>query len=131
MFDISWIELVFVAVLALVIIGPKDLPKLFQTGGKMYAKGKRMLNDVKKSITQLEREVNIDAGKVSVDQDWRELLPKEIQNLPDDFIPGSMTAEQHEQRREQISQAKLKHSQQQAISSENIADRKQASTTDD
>lgn len=48
MFDISWIELVFVAVLALVIIGPKGLPKLFQTGGKMYADGKRIINDVKK-----------------------------------------------------------------------------------
>jgi sec-independent protein translocase protein TatB len=106
MFDISWVELLFVGMLALVIIGPKDLPLVFRSAAKFVAKGKRMLNDVKGSMAQLEKEVNIEAGKVVNDNDWRDLLPEEIRNLPDDFIPGSMTAEEHETRREELNKAR-------------------------
>ncbi len=106
MFDFSWTELAFVAVLALVIIGPKDLPQLFKMGTRFVSKMRRHYADVKGSLTQLEREIDFASGNHQKDQNWHDYLPESVRNLPDDFIPGSMTAEQHQARREKIQQAK-------------------------
>ncbi|GGD77618.1 Sec-independent protein translocase subunit TatA/TatB [Lacimicrobium alkaliphilum] len=104
MFDLSWIELLFCAVLALIVIGPKDLPKLFQAGGRLVAKSRKMYKDVLGNMKQLEREVDIASGNSTETQNWRQYLPDEVRHLPADFIPGSMTAEQHQQRQQQASQ---------------------------
>ncbi|WP_416306180.1 Sec-independent protein translocase subunit TatA/TatB [Neptunicella sp. SCSIO 80796] len=106
MFDLSWIELVFCAVLALIVIGPKDLPKLFKAAGQLMAKARKMYKDILGSMQQLEREVNIASGQNSKDDQWRELLPEEVRNLPADFLPGSMSAEQHQQRHQAIDLAR-------------------------
>lgn len=98
MFDLSWIELSFVAALALIVIGPKDLPRLFSMLSQVMNKSKRMLNDVKGSVKQLENEINISQGQDS--SQWKQYLPKEIQHLPDDFTPGSLPAKVHHERRQ-------------------------------
>ncbi|MBU3023440.1 twin-arginine translocase TatA/TatE family subunit [Aestuariibacter sp. A3R04] len=109
MFDLSLPELFFVGVLALLIIGPKDLPELFQLFGKLLAKIRRMYADLQGSMSQLQKEVNIVSGKAqSGDESWRELLPPEISNLPDDFIPGSMSRDEHNTRNAQIRQAQTR-----------------------
>ncbi|ABG41124.1 hypothetical protein Patl_2609 [Paraglaciecola sp. T6c] len=105
MFDLSWLELSFVAALALIVIGPKDLPKLFSMMSHVMNKSKRMLNDVKGSVKQLENEINISQGQQS--DHWKEYLPEEIQHLPDDFTPGSMSAEDHRLRRQAHHAAKV------------------------
>tara|TARA_R110002012_G_scaffold72941_3_gene186307 strand:+ start:1007 stop:1435 length:429 start_codon:yes stop_codon:yes gene_type:complete len=105
MFDLSWLELSFVAALALIVIGPKDLPKLFSMLSHVMNKSKRMLNDVKGSVKQLENEINISQGQQS--NHWKDYLPEEIQHLPDDFTPGSMSAEAHRARRHAHHAAKV------------------------
>ena len=68
MFDLSIAELAFIAVIALVVIGPKDLPVLLRTVGRWIGKMKRMANEV---IKQLElddlqedvRTIQNDAGE--------------------------------------------------------------------
>lgn len=105
MFDLSWLELSFVAALALIVIGPKDLPKLFSMMSHVMNKSKRMLNDVKGSVKQLENEINISQGQQS--NHWKDYLPEEIQHLPDDFTPGSMSAEDHRSRRQAHHAAKV------------------------
>lgn len=107
MLDLSWTELFFVAVLALIIIGPKDLPEMFQLFGRFTAKIKRMYADMQGSMNQLTKEVNIVNGKAQPgDESWKAFLPEEIRNLPADFTPGSMTAEQHAERRSRIDDAR-------------------------
>ena len=107
MLDLSWTELFFVAVLALIIIGPKDLPEMFQLFGRFTAKIKRMYADMQGSMSQLTKEVNIVNGKAQPgDESWKAFLPEEIRNLPADFTPGSMTAEQHAERRSRIDDAR-------------------------
>ncbi|MGP4845540.1 Sec-independent protein translocase subunit TatA/TatB [Marinobacter sp. 1Y8] len=106
MFDLSWVELLFCGALALIVIGPKDMPQLFRAGGKLMAKARRTYSDVIGSMHQLEREVDIASGKNITKDDWRNLMPEEIRNLPADFQPGSMTAEQHQQRRAALDQAR-------------------------
>ncbi|WP_340679061.1 twin-arginine translocase TatA/TatE family subunit [Paraglaciecola sp.] len=106
MFDLSWMELLFCAVLALIVIGPKDLPKLFRAVGQFIAKARKMYKNMLGSMQQLEREVDIASGKQQHNESWRDLLPEEVRHLPSDFLPGSMTAEQHQQRRQSLDLAR-------------------------
>ncbi|QJR82405.1 preprotein translocase subunit TatB [Alteromonas pelagimontana] len=112
MLDFSWAELFFVAVLALIILGPKDLPQLFHIVGKFIAKVRRMYADLQGSILQLEKEVNIASGKGKKgDDSWRDLLPPELRELPADFRPGTISAAQHQQRQEMITAARNQHAE--------------------
>ena len=105
MFDLSWIELGFCAALTLVVVGPKDLPVFVKGIGRVMAKGKKMVNEVKGSLSRLEKEIAISDGKAYQEDNWQTLLPPEVQNLPDDFIPGSLPASDHQQMREQRKKA--------------------------
>lgn len=112
MLDLSWTELFFVGVLALIIIGPKDLPELFQILGRFVGKMKRMYADLHGSMNQLTKEVNIVSGKAQPgDDSWKAYLPQEIRDLPGDYMPGSMTAEEHAQRQMKIDEARQKAAQ--------------------
>jgi sec-independent protein translocase protein TatB len=94
MFELSWAELLLVAVLALLIIGPKDLPVVFKNLGKLVAQGQRLWRRLLLSMQQLEREVSQTSTPAQT-TDWQQWLPEELRHLPADYLPGSMTAEQH------------------------------------
>ncbi len=55
MFDIGFWELVVVGVVALLVIGPKDLPAMIHTVGKWTGKMRHFANAVK---TEIEREAS-------------------------------------------------------------------------
>src|SRR5450759_5495191 len=57
MFDIGFSELVVIAVVALVVIGPERLPKVAKTLGHMFGRLQRYVNDVKADIS---REMELD-----------------------------------------------------------------------
>jgi sec-independent protein translocase protein TatB len=57
MFDIGFSELIVIAVVALVVIGPERLPKVARTIGHLLGKAQRYVNDVK---TEINREMEID-----------------------------------------------------------------------
>lgn len=97
MFELSWAELMLVAVLALLIIGPKDLPLLFRNLGKVVGQGQRLWRKLLLSMQQLEREVSQSSATTS-NEDWQQWLPEQLRHLPADYLPGSMTAEQHAER---------------------------------
>jgi len=101
MFDSSWLELGFVAVLALLIIGPKDMPKLFKVAGNIVRKTQRFYRELLGSVNQLEKEVALASADITQENSWRELMPEHLRNLPADFIPGSMSEDQHQQRTQQ------------------------------
>ncbi len=50
MFDLSFAELAFIAVIALVVIGPKELPVLLKTLGRWIGKFKRMTNGIMQQL---------------------------------------------------------------------------------
>lgn len=45
MFDIGWSELLLIGVVALIVIGPEDLPRMFRALGRMTAKARAMARE--------------------------------------------------------------------------------------
>ncbi len=68
MFDIGWPEMAVVAVIALIIIGPKDLPRILRYAGRWAGKARRMARDFQRHFDDMVRESELDEVKKSVDQ---------------------------------------------------------------
>ena len=60
MFDLGWSELLLVAVLAIIFIGPKDLPRLMRTLGQYMARMKAMAREFQQSFEELARESELE-----------------------------------------------------------------------
>ncbi|MBP6564598.1 MAG: twin-arginine translocase subunit TatB [Burkholderiales bacterium] len=52
MFDIGFTEIVVIAVVALIVIGPERLPKTARTLGHLFGRLQRYVNDVKSDISR-------------------------------------------------------------------------------
>ena len=73
MFDIGWSELLVIAVVAIVVIGPKDLPAALRTFGKWTGKMKRMARDFQSQFNEALREAELDDVKKAVSDVRREI----------------------------------------------------------
>lgn len=60
MFDIAWSELLLIVVLMLVIMGPKDLPKMMNSIGKILAKARGFAREFTGSFNQMAKEAELD-----------------------------------------------------------------------
>ena len=67
MFDIGWTEMLVIAVVMIVVVGPKDLPKMLRTFGKTTAKLRSMAGDFQKQFNEALKEAELDDVKKSVD----------------------------------------------------------------
>ncbi len=52
MFGLGWSEMLVVGIVALIVIGPKDLPGLFRTMGEMSGKARRMAREFSNAMNQ-------------------------------------------------------------------------------
>lgn len=66
MFDIAWTEFLVVAVVALVVVGPRDLPGLLRTVGKTIANLRRMASEFQGQFNEAMREAELDDLKREV-----------------------------------------------------------------
>jgi len=57
MFDVGFSELIVIALVALIVIGPERLPRVARTLGALLGRAQRYVNDVKSDI---QREVDMD-----------------------------------------------------------------------
>ena len=73
MFDVGFSEMMVVAVVALIVIGPERLPKVARTLGHMWGRAQRYVNSVKSDISrdmaveefrQLQQQVQQEARSV-------------------------------------------------------------------
>ena len=80
MFDIGFSELVVIAVVALIVIGPERLPKAARTMGHLFGRLQRYVNDVKSDIS---REIELDELRK---------LQKEVQSAAQDLKSSVETA---------------------------------------
>jgi len=57
MFDIGFSEMIVIAVIALIVLGPEKLPRVARTAGHLLGRMQRYVNDVKADIN---REIELD-----------------------------------------------------------------------
>jgi sec-independent protein translocase protein TatB len=60
MFDIGWGELFLIGVVALIVVGPKELPGLFRTAGQWTARARAMAREFQRSLEQAASESGMD-----------------------------------------------------------------------
>ena len=60
MLDVGFSELIVIAVVALVVIGPERMPTVARTAGALFGRARRYIDDVK---SEIERQVNLDEIK--------------------------------------------------------------------
>ncbi|MDQ0327067.1 sec-independent protein translocase protein TatB [Rhodopseudomonas julia] len=70
MFDIGWTELVVIAGVAIIVVGPKDLPGMLRTFGKTMGQIRRTANDFKRqfddALKEAERQAGLDETRQSL-----------------------------------------------------------------
>ena len=81
MFDIGFSELLVIAVVALIVIGPERLPKVARTMGHLFGRMQRYVNDVKADISremELEELRKLQANVQSAARSFEDSFSKEI-----------------------------------------------------
>ncbi len=59
MFGLDWSELALIAAVALVVIGPKDLPRVLRTAGQWAARARSMARDFQRSLEDIVHEADL------------------------------------------------------------------------
>jgi sec-independent protein translocase protein TatB len=60
MFDIGWSEILVIAVVLIVVVGPKDLPPMIRAFGKMTANLRKMAGEFRSQFDEALREADMD-----------------------------------------------------------------------
>lgn len=72
MLSIGWPEMMIVAALALIVVGPRDLPKLLRSLGSMAGKARRMSNEFRAEINKVAAMDDVKEIKRSITQPLQE-----------------------------------------------------------
>ena len=60
MLDIGWSELLVLVIVAVVVVGPKDLPRLMRTVGRYTGKARALAREFRASFNELGRETELE-----------------------------------------------------------------------
>ena len=77
MFDLGWSELLLIGIVALIVVGPKDLPVMFRTMGKVTARLRAMARD----FTRALEDAADDSGVRDVTKDLRKVMNPKAMGL--------------------------------------------------
>jgi sec-independent protein translocase protein TatB len=91
MFDVAPTELLLVIVVALVVIGPKDLPKAMRFVGKWMGKARGMARHFRSGLDTMMREAELE----ELEKQWREqndAIMREFPRIDDVSAPTAKAA---------------------------------------
>ncbi len=83
MFDLGWSEMAIIMLVALIVIGPRDLPRVARTVGRWSAKGRSLMREFQRSLDEMAREAELDDIKKEIDKAGRTDLRKTIERTID------------------------------------------------
>jgi sec-independent protein translocase protein TatB len=89
MLDIGWTELLVIAVVAIVFVGPKELPRLLRTVGGTVTKVRRMARDFQRQINDAVRDEELEKLQRDMAKTGRQLDSDIRRNL---VVPGSASS---------------------------------------
>lgn len=64
----GFFELMLVAVVALIVVGPKDLPKLMRSAGRLVAKARSLAGEFTAAFDQMAREAEMEELRKEIDE---------------------------------------------------------------
>jgi sec-independent protein translocase protein TatB len=68
MFDLAWSEIVLIGVVALIAIGPKDLPVAMKAVTEVIKKARRMAAEFQTHVDDMMRDANLDEVRQSINE---------------------------------------------------------------
>lgn len=68
MFDIAWSELALIAAVALIVIGPKDLPRVMRNLGQWMRRARSMAAEFQRNLDDMMREAELDEIRREVEK---------------------------------------------------------------
>ena len=92
MLDIGWPEFAVILFIALLVIGPRDLPKALYTAGKWVRSARKVAREFQRHVDDAMREAELDDLKKGVDQARKFSVKKQIENIvdPDNELKGAL-----------------------------------------
>ncbi len=103
MFDIGWTEMMVIALIALIVIGPKDLPGTMKTVAHWMRKARALTREFQSGIDEMVREAELDDAKKALEATRRGNLEQTIGNAIDPT--GDVTEQARDLEREARRQA--------------------------
>ncbi len=94
MFDIGWQELFLVAVITVLVVGPKELPRVLKTVVAGVRKVRGLANDFQRGIDELARETELDDIRKNLESAVDVDLERELEETIDPT--GDITNTMHE-----------------------------------
>ena len=88
MFDIGWTEIAIIAVVALVVIGPKDLPGVIRAVGRWSGKARKVTRDFQRNFETMAEESELAEVRREIAEANRELA-QAGRIPPDDDTPAA------------------------------------------
>jgi sec-independent protein translocase protein TatB len=83
MLDIGWTEMLVIVVLALIVIGPKDLPGALRTVGQWVRKARMLAREFQSGVDDMIREAELDEARKTLEATKRSNLGKTIRDQVD------------------------------------------------
>ena len=78
MFDIGYSELLIIGIVALVVIGPKDLPRVMRTVGNWIGRARGMARHFRSGLDTMMREAELE----EMEKKWREENDRIMREYP-------------------------------------------------
>lgn len=91
MLGLDFSELLIIGVVALIVVGPKELPQLMRTIGQWVGKARRMATEFQGQMNEAIREAELDDVRKSV-EDLRSLSPKAL--VAEQFAAATRTLDE-------------------------------------
>lgn len=91
MFDIGWPEFLVILVVALLVVGPRDLPGALRQVGRWVRSARKMAREFQRHVDDAMREAELDDLKKGIDATRSLNVKRQIEKLvdPDDELSGA------------------------------------------
>ena len=83
MLDIGWPELAIIALITILVVGPKEIPRVLRTVTKVVRKLRSMASEFQAGIDELAREAELDDLKKDIEKTASRDIAGEFENTVD------------------------------------------------
>jgi len=83
MFDLGWGELLVVGVVALVVLGPKELPNALRTVSNLTKTARKLANEFQSGVNEIVREAELEEARNAAQSISKGSISKAIEKVVD------------------------------------------------